>query len=76
MLIGELIRNGDLCDYNYVIPKVPREILPPQNCIHRHTECFTFQMIVLLNKEGPDLHLIKISYPEFSTDGGGEKEGE
>ena len=30
MLICELIRNRDLCDYNYVIPKVPREMFTPQ----------------------------------------------
>lgn len=30
MLIDELIRNGDICDYNYVIPKVPKECLPPK----------------------------------------------
>lgn len=30
MLIDELIKNGDICNYNYVIPKVPKEMPPPQ----------------------------------------------
>lgn len=42
----------------------------PPNCIHHHTEYYTFKMTVLASEEGPQLHLSKNLYPEFSINGG------